>query len=949
MKRFNYLLSALLFFLSVGIINAANSNEYIEQVTSSETVSGDVDYHITGTTPFSSVGTINIETTEHTVVIIDKVKPSVVISRWLKNVFIQGAQAVNDENCQVKMFGRGAIIFPYDKNIRPLTCYTEQKYGGESCDNYTEGHSGGYMKTLSNTTLNNKIRSFKLKRGYMVTFAIGTGGWGYSRCFIADMADLEVPTLSNVLDMRISSYRLFKWYNAHKAGLASDGRAAANSALNSSWCYDWGQGNTSTLPDTEWVPNHIYEDWPSSGTIGQREGTCHTKTNNEPGNSADDRPQDVETVLANWQNMMRTGLRLCSETSHDGSMSHLKSFIDSIDARGWRCDILDLHCYWASGFNNLTWYSDNYGHGRPIWISEWIWGASWNRNGAFGSGVTDNTILEETKNILSVLNSNPRVERYAYWNSESKAHIYESSLTDLGKYYASMDVPLAYNASNEFIPRDPRIEELGTLNGSYLRANGYNNLSWTDPNGDLATTITVQYKFPGSNLWKNVDTVEPKDKSSSNGASYTYHHDTEESGVYYYRIRMKSYNNKTFYTNEISINVDPAQGSNTFQFGKLSLPDTEEQTTYYSEEMSEVPRVFIGTRINKNSTFYGSNIVAAKSTTKYFSYQLTPWAKSKSTTLSVNEEIPFMSLPAGNYNWGGLQCEVGDAKAGKSTAEDLTVTSVTEVTFAEPFAEGVTPIVLLELRNPSFKNSVLGLRVFDVTNTGFKFITYLESGCTTKLLIAKNVCYFAIAPGIGVIDAENNVYIAAGHGTTSQIYGSIGHSNQYICPQTDPQTGEVRDGYVYFKKPYVFTSLQTNNYPYIYQLRRTDLTVNEDGATWYSGVNLVRIAERELEIDGQTIPSTSISEDYSNYRDDMGWVCISNEIKAEIEIATGISSFKTDGELLPRVSDGRIFVDGASDFSVYKVSGMAVPSDAVLEPGVYIIRANGRTMKVLVK
>ena len=73
------------------------------------------------------------------------------------------------------------------------------------------------------------------------------------------------------------------------------------------------------------------------------------KTNNEPGNSADDHPQTVEEVLANWENLMRTGLRLCSESSHDGSWSHLQNFIKAIDERGWRCDLLDLHCYWPAG------------------------------------------------------------------------------------------------------------------------------------------------------------------------------------------------------------------------------------------------------------------------------------------------------------------------------------------------------------------------------------------------------------------------------------------------------------------------------------------------------------------------------------------------------------------------------------------------------------------------
>ena len=144
------------------------------------------------------------------------------------------------------------------------------------------------------------------------------------------------------------------------------------------------------------------------------------KTNNEPGNSADDTPQDVATVLANWENLMRTGMRLCSESSHDGSMGHLKAFIDSIDARGWRCDLLDLHCYWPTDkFNNLNWYSSYYGNGRPIWISEWVWGASWSNNGAFAVSNRDEykgnwqNNYNGTKPILEVLNANSKVERYA--------------------------------------------------------------------------------------------------------------------------------------------------------------------------------------------------------------------------------------------------------------------------------------------------------------------------------------------------------------------------------------------------------------------------------------------------------------------------------------------------------------------------------------------------------
>ena len=208
--------------LAIGLILvvnilAANTVKKVSQVTDGVEVSDDVDYTITSTEPFTTTGSVNITNTEHAVVIISSIKPSKVISTWLKNrVFINGVQAVNEKNCQVKMYGYGAIIFPYAKEIKPLTVYSEQNYGGTAINDFGLENDGGFMNTLTEAKLNNKIRSFKLKRGYMVTFSTRAKGRGYSRCFIADKADLEVSTLSLVLDQKITSYRIFKWYDTGK-------------------------------------------------------------------------------------------------------------------------------------------------------------------------------------------------------------------------------------------------------------------------------------------------------------------------------------------------------------------------------------------------------------------------------------------------------------------------------------------------------------------------------------------------------------------------------------------------------------------------------------------------------------------------------------------------------------------------------------------------------------
>ena len=61
---------------------------------------------------------------------------------------------------------------------------------------------------------------------------------------------------------------------------------------------------------------------------------------------------------------------------------------------------------------------------RPIWISEWVWGASWNNNGIFGvaqgtyrDNPTANQLNQNktaVQNICSKLNSWDYVERYFY-------------------------------------------------------------------------------------------------------------------------------------------------------------------------------------------------------------------------------------------------------------------------------------------------------------------------------------------------------------------------------------------------------------------------------------------------------------------------------------------------------------------------------------------------------
>ena len=857
-------------FIMIGNLYAANNKQTVSQVTSAVTISEDVDYIITDTSPFTTAGSVNIENTEHAVVIIKRIKPSAVLSSWMSHIYINGVKAVNGTNCQVKMYDRGTIIFPYGQDFKPLTCYTEKGFQGDSYNDYTEGSSGGFMKDLSTAMLNNNFKSFKLKRGYMVTFALGKSGWGYSRCFIADQEDLEIDLPAN-MSGRVSSYRLFKWFNAHKAGLASNGDYNANSAVNSCWCYDWAEGNASNLPDVEWVPNHIYEDWPSAATCGSVTGSCHMKTNNEPGNSADDHPQSVDVVLDNWQNLMRTGLRLCSESSHDGSWSHLRAFIDSIDARGWRCDLLDLHCYWgAPSFNDFSGYYTSYGK-RPIWISEWVWGASWNAGNWSSGGIfaqapdgkdsystaNQQKCYEGTKPILDILNASEFVERYAYWNGEANASkIYkDGQLSILGRYYANMDEGLGYNPKIQKVPNVVCLKPK-SLVATFNSSTGSCSLKWDDPNGDMLDSLTIECMRPGTSKYVWIGNVKLKDASSKTGASYTFTDTQATAGANYYRIAAYPVGSKTpKYSDTASASVTSSAGNETVQFGKLDVTSLDAITINFNTTMSSTPAIFMGVPTNKNSTTNPVTLID-KASTKSFTYIMMPWAYSGTQTLSSKETLPFLAMVPGNYKYGEMDIEIGTVRVKSDTLQ---------VTFQQPFPEGVRPVVIAEAR-PNIKTNTLNIRIWDVTNTGFKIILLYEGGVGKNLTVNQNVNYMACTPGQAQI--ADNMLISAGI-SEEPLYGN--RTPRRILFQRNNLDGSIPEkaDSVALDDPLVFGALQTFNYPTSTVLRRSvDVTVTDETGTLLTyGTRIIRNVDTSAGTYSNNLASS----------DRFGWICISKK------------------------------------------------------------------------
>ena len=915
--------------LAMGLAaNAANTVTTISQVTSEVTLDNNVDYVITSTTPFSENGKVNITNTEDAVLIIQSIRPSHVLSQKLLDghVFINGAQAKNGENCQVRMYAHGAIIFPYAKDIKPLTVYSEQNYGGTAVNDFGLEHSGGFMNSLSEAKLNNQIRSFKLKRGYMVTFATGLNGWGYSRCFIADKEDLEFAELPVHLDTRISSYRVFQWHDVQKKGLASDTGFGYNDMLGTTYCYDWAAG-LSHLPDRECVPHQIYVAWPSASACGSVNFSCHMQTNNEPGNSADDTPQTVETILDQWQELMRTGMRLCSESSHDGSWSHLDKFIAEVDARGWRCDILDLHCYWANGFNNMEYYYNKYGK-RPIWITEWVWGASWNNNGIFNSDRSfskenQQRNLNEVKNILTVLNNSPYVERYAYWNGEAPCSrlINDGVMSLTGEYYRDMNSGMAYRKEYEKIPNVVYTVPSDFTGSWKNQTSGTFTLSWKDSNGDMLSKIALLRKKDDATTYDTLQVFKPEDMNSK-FRYYAYTDTLTEKGNYTYSVvNITPDGSLRYATNTIEAAKSNIKGTADFQYGELSLIDTKPITVQFTEKFGTAPAVFMGAVSNNNTKFYPGNLVTNVKTSS-FTYQLFPWLTSPSTTLDKEETIPYMALGIGNYLFGTLPCEVAKVSA---YAMDTT-----QVTFGTPFPEGVIPIVLTETRNQ--KDFPISIKLRDVSNTGFKCILLYENESGKKpSSIPTTIYYMAVAPGIGTIDKENGILIAAGKGDVP-VYGTFGNSVNFLIG------GET----VQSISPYIFANLQTTNYEAATLVRQWK-PIYKDGYTIGSRFMRVVDSSRKQAADGTTLDQTSM-------KDEIGWVIIYEYVDG-VSVPTLIKNLEsTEGSnIRPYVENGNIRIDGTEDFEVYDMQGSKLTSHHTPSPGIYIVKAGHKTAMILVK
>lgn len=374
------------------------------------------------------------------------IRPSVVSANYLSQVKINGAPAVAGSNCRLDQFGMGSVIIPQSPSYTPLTVFSGQNFLGASAQ---FGLYTYYNTTAALGAMYRNISSFRLKRGYSCTFAQSSDGTGASKVYIAQDADLEVGVMQTNLDHACSFVRVFPWRWTGKKGWggANDGTAAL---VNPLWNYDWNNGAASTL-DAEYVPIRWggAETWDPYSTDNSIQKSTHILGFNEPDSTAQAN-LSVATAIADWPNLMQSGLRVGAPAVSDSGVAGqgldwLYSFMSQASALNYRVDYVPIHfykCGWSASqlYNYLLGVYQQ--TGKPIWLTEFNYGASW----CTPDTLTQAQEATAIQQFVDTLDSAPFVERYAIyqWFPTNRAMVVSGALTPAGVVYHDKQSSMGY-------------------------------------------------------------------------------------------------------------------------------------------------------------------------------------------------------------------------------------------------------------------------------------------------------------------------------------------------------------------------------------------------------------------------------------------------------------------------------------------------------------------------
>lgn len=803
MRTKTFRISLLLFLLIALPLSAARKVISVEKVTSPLTLSEAVDYHITASDEcIASSATINLAH-EDAWVFFDNVCPSEVRSKWLSQLRVKGEPIVAQETAWINVYRHGAAVLPYAKDFAPLTVFTGELYGGEA-----KSYAPGRYKGLEE--FDNAIKSFKLKRGYMITFAQGKDGSGYSRCFTAQDDDIEIPNLldkksctnGGALYNKISFIRVMRLQMPAKKGAVDTDPVLTNC----SWYYDYDSRNKSKSENIEYVNMWAHLWWNTEAQYGNASdisGVTHTLFFNEPwhGDDGGYMKGDPLAPLPYYKKLITNGMRIGSMAPAEPNLDKMYTFIDECDRLGLRVDFVAVHKYeyrdpqWWYSYTKQIYERTK----RPVWITEFNNGANWTKEEWPGISWTTNEegetvrqiddlplAREKQKEVLTKvcqkLDDIPWLERYSVfswvepWRGIIKEEIPgEATLAPAGEAYRDLQPGIAYNPAYEFVPVYPRFDRPAIkVTTNRLMTEGIVSITIKETSGEYLDRYVLEKKVGNGDYELVKETSEPS-------TSLTDVWDLNNPKKTIYRTTFYYCNETTpRFVEENTVDVDVAESApvryGTALFGK---PDWG----YIMYEPFEASKTGI-------PIFGGFPAASISDQANQFTYSLYSYLDKNNFRARI---IPWGFVY--NYNENSL-----NGMAYKSTAEvpliiaDTTATRLqdqpveagvikrmggdwVQVTFKNPFEDA--PVVfttLMSNRNFGENKGPAYPRVRNVTKEGFEVRITREDKLSSALwpVMGEEVVYYAIMPGtIQITDGLENETLHIVIARTPEVNGSL--------------------------------------------------------------------------------------------------------------------------------------------------------------------------------
>ena len=371
---------------------------------------------------------------------------------YLGQIKVNGNASAYKTNLRLdNYYLKGCVIRSNDVSTSPLTVYDNENLQGSSAPiTVNTIHSGDAIAS----SMNNKIESFILKKGFMATFAVQNDGTGSSKNYIASETDLVINAFPKLLQNSISFIRVMPWNWVTKKG-----RNDTSTDLNTSWRYKWNPDEISTVnwefAPMAWGHTSANDDADTANFVGKY-NSPYVMSFNEPDDCTGQSGQygnlcQTDVAIEYHKNLMKTGMRIVSPGGREEApFGWLEEFYNKATAQDIRIDVIAVHWYdWGSNpvanpnptalqvFNRFKAYLTNVHnlYGLPIWITEF------NANPARSQAINAGFLAL----ALPYLESLDYIERYCWFPYNTGTHFYTSldasatTLSQVGTIYKNIN------------------------------------------------------------------------------------------------------------------------------------------------------------------------------------------------------------------------------------------------------------------------------------------------------------------------------------------------------------------------------------------------------------------------------------------------------------------------------------------------------------------------------